>query len=158
LADSQDPTPDQLAARDQWASERWSQFANRRTEYRTELSKFLFVVHSGGAAAVLAYLGQSAITQSAKASASWILGFFVAGLVFIGLVRVTQAIDMGGVFKAFREDYNQYQNGLLTWANLIARDRERYEQFYFPDLLLGISFVVFLIGCVAGYILTPLGR
>src|SRR6266446_6638553 len=69
-----------------YVKERWSQLADLEKEYGQSAFTYLMVVNSGGAAAVLSFMGAMKTTTPIL-GAQWMLALYLLGVILVGIVR-----------------------------------------------------------------------
>lgn len=145
-------TPKELLdSRNQYINERWSQLMILQSKYADEIIKYLFLVNSGGAIAVLSYLGTGSNmldTFYAKMS----LLSFALGIVFVGIVRAFLIHRSYNYLNAWQRDVQKYHKQEISWQELIALDDNRTKNSYWEFVFGYLSALCFIIGIVLGSI------
>lgn len=132
-----------------YANERWRQLYGLQNDWGTEGIKYLLLVNSGAAVAMLAFLGSVAKARDLgwpKAT----LGFFALGIVLIGFLHVLRHYHVSQLFKKWRESVNEYYTDQKEWSRIIEDDNKRSDRFDLALLLAYLSFACFIIGIVIG--------
>ena len=144
-----DDSEDHRKANIGYASERWRQLYGLQNDWGTEGIKFIFLVNSGAAVALLAFLGSVANARDLR----WpkvSLGFFVLGIVLIGLLHALRHYRISKLFKKWRESVNEYYTEQKDWGQIIGEDKKRSEQFDWALLMAYLAFACFITGIVIG--------
>lgn len=144
-----DDSPEHREANIGYANERWRQLYNVQSDWATEGIKYLMLVNSGGAVAMLAFLGS---VEKAR-DLAWpkvTLGFFAMGIVLIGFLHVLRHYRILQLFKKWRESVNEYFTDQKDWSQIIKEDEKRTSQFDWALQLAYISFACFISGIVVG--------
>lgn len=142
-----DDTEDHRKANIGYVMERWRQLYELQYECGTEEIKYLFLVNSGAAVAVLAFLGSVANARDMI----WpkvMLGFFAMGIVLVGFLHVTRLYQVSNVFKAWRVSVNEYYTDQKGWSEITNADIARSAGFGW--VLAHISFLCFIVGIIIG--------
>ena len=132
-----------------YANERWRQLYAVQSDWAADGIKYLMLVNSGGAVAMLAFLGSVAKARDLvwpKAT----LGFFALGIVLIGFLHVLRHYHISQLFKKWRESVNDYFTDKKDWNQIIEEDVIRSSKFDWALLLAYISFGCFITGIVIG--------
>lgn len=133
-----------------YVGKRWSQLSELEIASGTEAIKYLLLVNSGAAVAVLAFLGTSAEVRALM----WpkvMLGTFVLGVVFIGFYQSVRYHRIANIYNGWREGVDSYYNDKLDWENTIREDKARSDAYMIPQVLLAyVSFTCFLVGVIVG--------
>lgn len=144
-----DDSEDHRKANIGYASERWRQLYEIQNDWGTEGIKYLFLVNSGAAVALLAFLGSVANARDLnwpKVS----LGFFASGIVLIGLLHVLRHYHISTLFKTWRESVNEYYTEQKDWSQIIAEDKIMSERFDWALWMAYLSFACFITGIIIG--------
>ena len=116
--------------------------------------RYLFLTNAGGAIAVLSFMGASENVR-AMLGPKWALGFFVMGLILLGILSAYQLHHSAELNNEWRRSLQQYLAGRITWDVLIEGDQERsYLVTGCFGYLLGYgSFLCFSVGSGIGLFL-----
>jgi hypothetical protein len=116
--------------------------------------RYLFLTNAGGAIAVLSFMGASENVR-AVSGPKWALGFFVVGLILLGILSAYQLYHSANLNAQWRRSLQQYLAGRITWDLLIEGDQERsyVVTSYFGYLFGYGSFICFCGGSVIGLVL-----
>lgn len=127
---------------------RWAQLHELEKEWSNQAIKFLMFTNSGGALAVLGFMGASEAARNSR-WAQIALGCFAFGVVFVGILTAFVLHHMGHLFFCWRRDAKQYLDDKLEWGILTSNDEKRSGTRK-PQFILGyVSFGLFFGGCVA---------
>lgn len=132
-----------------YANERWRQLYGLQNDWGTEGIKYLLLVNSGAAVAMLAFLGSVADARKL----SWpitMLGFFALGIVLIGFLHALRHYHVLQLFKKWRESVNEYYTDQKEWSRLINADAARSTRFDWALLMAYASFSCFIVGIIIG--------
>jgi hypothetical protein len=128
---------------------RWAQLYEVEKEWGEKAYKYLMLTNSGGAVAILTFLGTDNATNIPAAKIALVL--FVLGVVLLGAAIARQYHHMEGLFKGYKHDAQEYFRGELEFSNVHERDRERYEPTRLLDYVLPYAcFGCFVVGCLVG--------
>lgn len=144
-----DDTEEHRKANIGYASERWRQLYELQNDWGTEGIKYLLLVNSGAAVAMLAFLGSVAKARDL----SWpkvTLGFFALGIVLVGLLHALRHFHVSQLFKKWRESVNEYYTEQKDWGQIIDEDKKRSERFDWALGMAYLSFACFIAGIVIG--------
>ncbi len=110
--------------------------------------KFLFAAHSGGILAVagIIKIQQMGVTFYPKIA----LTCFVLGLLITALLILKMLFRMYAVDKAWHKNTDEWYEGSINWGELNRRDENLTENDKAEFILATISFVIFLLGALAG--------
>jgi hypothetical protein len=132
-----------------YTNERWRQLYSVQSDWATEGIKYLMLVNSGGAVAMLAFLGSVAKARDL----SWpkaTFGFFALGIVLIGFLHVLRHYHISQLFKKWRESVNEYFTDQKAWNKILEEDLKRSSKYDWALLLAYISFGCFITGIAIG--------
>jgi len=114
--------------------------------------RYLFIVNSGGAAAILGYLGTGRDVIG-HGLARWALCCFVLGIIFIGCVRWTLMLRSYCYCDAWERDALAHAQTQSGWEQFLNNDEKRTAghrlEFIFGYLSIG--------GLIAGLVLGAIG-
>jgi hypothetical protein len=138
-----------LEARNKYISERWEQLYNVSTNAAEEAQKYLFWVNSGGAVAVLGFIGAN--SEAAKSwGAKGALILFCIGLVFVGILHARVTHRFYKLFNDWRKNTALYYNQKIGYSKLTADDEEKTNSDFWEFLIAYFSFGAFLLGLIVG--------
>ena len=116
-----------------------------------EAVKYLFLVNSGGAIAVLGYLG----TDSTKIHAPWAgmaVVLFCLGIVFVGVIRFMLFHRSRSLFESLRQELKACAKGEMKVEAVSSKDEERSEA-RIREILCGYAALsCFILGPICGAI------
>lgn len=132
-----------------YTNERWRQLYSVQSDWATEGIKYLMLVNSGGAVAMLAFLGSVANARDLvwpKAT----LASFALGIVLIGFMHVLRHYHISQLFKKWRESVNDYFTDQKGWNQILEEDLKRSSKYDWALLLAYMSFACFITGITIG--------
>lgn len=132
-----------------YVNKRWEQLYGLGMDFSSEGIKYLLLVNSGAAVAVLAFHGSVAAVRDMV----WpkvMLGFFVMGVIFVGLLHIARYIGISSLFKNWRNSINGYFTDVRDWSDVINDDVDRSKKFDKVVYLAYASFACFVFGAVIG--------
>lgn len=128
-------------------NQRWSQLYHLQKEWADKAINFLFFTNSGGAIAMLGFIGA---TQHVHFLVVLGLGIMLLGLIFVGILVAHVYHQMTGLFEAWRSDVKGYFQDRITWEKL-NKDDELRSKDSILNLYLGyMSLGCFIIGITLG--------
>lgn len=111
--------------------------------------RYLFFVNSGGAIAVLSFLGTK--TEEREMLKPRIaLGLFVLGLVLVGVLNTVIFHRSLSILSRWRCDVESHIRGELSWQDLLQRDHKRSVLILIEYIIAYGSFFCFIAACVLG--------
>lgn len=144
-----DDTDEHREANKSYANERWRQLYGLQNDWGTEGIKYLLLVNSGAAVAMLAFLG-----SVADARKLWwpiaMLGSFASGIVLIGFLHALRHYRVLKLFKKWRESVNDYYTDQKGWGEIFDEDVARSSRFDWTFAMAYLSFACFIIGVIIG--------
>jgi hypothetical protein len=129
--------------------DRWQQLSNAEKEYSSEALKYLFLVNSGAAVAVLAFIGANQ-TFSPPWWAKAMLGSFLSGIVILGFGHAFRVHRMQQTFRSFRHSVPEYYEDKLAWDDVLDRDRKKSAPTFLGYAIPYLSFSCFIAGIAIG--------
>lgn len=132
-----------------YTNERWRQLYSVQSDWAADGIKYLMLVNSGGAVAMLAFLGSVANARNLvwpKAT----LGCFALGIVLIGFLHVLRYYHITQLFKKWRESVHDYVTDQKDWNQVLADDLSRSSKYDWALVLARISFACFVTGIIIG--------
>jgi hypothetical protein len=131
---------------------RWGQLYHLEKEWHAKAWKYLFLCNSGGAIAMLSFLGTKALPLSL-----WLklgLSSFVLGLIVVGICIALRYHSLANLFQKYKEDANNFLLNKLSWEELVERDTQRVKptcwKVFWGNFWPYLSFFLFIIGCLIG--------
>ena len=86
--------------------------------------KYLFLTNSGGAIAILSFMGASESVRS-MSGPKWALGCFVIGVILVGVLYAYQLHHSARLNSEWKKDVNCYLSKSIDWNALIKVDDKR---------------------------------
>jgi hypothetical protein len=133
-----------------YINKRWSQLSDLELSWGGEPIKYLLLVNSGAAAAILTFLGTS---QQVRALL-WpkvMLAAFMLGVVFVGLYQAVRYHRIAHIYKCWRKGVSHYYSDNTGWREMISDDEGRSTAWLtFQISLAYIAFACFLLGVAVG--------
>jgi hypothetical protein len=111
--------------------------------------RYLLLTNSGGAIAVLGFLGGSPAAISLT-SAKIALLFFVIGVVLVGVTTAKQYHEAAYLYEAWQSDVDDYYASKINWTNLRSNDDSRIVVGHWDYVLPYSAFVCFILGSLVG--------
>jgi hypothetical protein len=130
---------------------RWGQLNQFVKEASEQAIKFLFLTNSGGAIAVLSFIGTSDAVRALLAPRI-ALALFSLGVVLSGVIVALRLHQFEWLDKSYRADATNYLDGNLDRAALYGNDKLQTEACIFKvNYLIGyVSFLCFVAGGIVG--------
>jgi hypothetical protein len=130
---------------------RWAQLNELVMEASEQAIKYLFLTNSGGAIAVLSFIGSSSNVRALWAPRI-ALALFSTGVVLAGVLLALRLHEIEWLDKSYRADATKYLEGNLERSTLYSNDTARTEARLFKvNYLVGyISFLCFVSGGIVG--------
>jgi hypothetical protein len=130
---------------------RWKQLHEMTSDASKDAATYLMVTNSGGAIAVLSFMGAMKSINPFP-GAIWILGSFVLGVVLLGIARAVNYYRGYWLFSGWKRDVSKYYADNAEWSALLAEDEKRSDYFVWIDVIAWLSFLCFLTGLLIGFI------
>jgi hypothetical protein len=105
------------AARLKYIDTRWEQLNGLEKEAGERAIKYLMLTNAGGAVAMLSYFGANEEARTLFA-AKFALGFFLLGILFVGILDALILHQLDRIFKHWRQASQQYLENNLDWETL----------------------------------------
>lgn len=137
---------------------RWAQLHKLEEDWGEKVYKYLLLTNSGGAVALLSFLGSGKAPDILWAKVA--LASFVTALVVVGIAVARIYHRMAFLYTQYRNDAASFFTGEIERSQLYERDegRSRKDSFW-ATLLPYTCFGLFIFGCVTGaYALFSSGR
>jgi hypothetical protein len=128
---------------------RWTQLADAFEKSIEDTSKYLLLVNSGAAVAVLTFIGTDERIRE-MTWPTWMLFSFTLGVIFCGLALIFRVNRLNKLFSAWRADVADHSAGKLDWENLINRDAGRADAKNLTSLFRNLAFFCFVAGVIIG--------
>jgi hypothetical protein len=137
------------AARLKYIDTRWEQLNGLEKEAGERAIKYLMLTNAGGAVAMLSYFGANEEARTLFA-AKFALGFFLLGILFVGILDALILHQLDRIFKHWRQASQPYLENNLDWETLDQRDDDLSYRVW-PQYLVGYtSFFCLIAGAIAG--------
>ena len=104
--------------------QRWRQLYELEKQWGEEAFKFLFLINSGGSIAMLSFIGAFSGGTN-KIYLKVALGFFVAGVILVGICLARTVHQMNYLFRSYRIDVNKFLSNEICRETLEERDEKR---------------------------------
>lgn len=135
--------------RNEYIANRWGQLYELEKSAVEVVYRYLFFVNSGGAVAVLGYLGNAEEARGLIGMQVSLAGF-VFGIIFLGVTYAIQVHNLGAIFESFKNDVSKYQRNRLSYEKLNENDFNKSKVHLIDYVVPYTSAVCFLVGCSAG--------
>jgi len=132
-----------------YVKERWSQLADLEKEYGQSAFTYLMVVNSGGAAAVLSFMGAMKTTTPIPGS-QWMLALYLLGVILVGIVRALSYYRIAWRYARWRDGVRRLYREEWGWEELQRDDESLGWSFWPIDAVAWGSFVSFLVATGIG--------
>lgn len=132
-------------------NQRWRQLYELEKEWGERSLRYLFLTNSGGAIAILGFLGgyPTAIKMlGAKIS----LISFVFGVLLVGVSTAKQFHHMSRLLKSYKSDVENYCADKITWIHLYEEDKKRAVDNFWDYAIPYSAFGCFIVGSFSGAI------
>jgi len=130
-------------------SRRWKQLYDLEKERAETAIKYLLLTNSGGAVAVLSFMGASEKARTSFGPKFALLCFLI-GIILIGIFNIIQYYHIAKLFVLWKRDSEKYFENHSEWKKLIDDDTERSKTIIWSHLVAHISFLMFILGCIFG--------
>lgn len=128
--------------------ERQTEFYEARKEYGLEILKYLFLTNSGGAIAVLAFIGTQQNRTAPGAIGALIL--FSTGLLLLGIARICYFFSLNLTFLSYVDLSEKYFKGEIFLEELVDDNDKRTKWKFWEFALPGLSFLCLVLGSIVG--------
>ena len=135
----------------EYINRRWSQLCALEKEWAERATKYLLATNSGGAVAVLSFLGASAKARSLTGPAIALV-LFLLGVVLVGIFNAYQYHRISNLFYGWKKDSENYFANKISWDLLIEEDEKRTKPSRLAYCLCYGAFLSFIVGCICGAI------
>lgn len=130
---------------------RWGQLYELEKEWGERVYKYLLLANSGGAVAMLSFLGTGKATHvmaSQMALVAFVLGVIITGC---GLARIYHRME--GLLSKYKRDVRQFFADEIDYGEVLQRDESRSDKEPIMAYILPYAaFGLFIGGCaVAAY-------
>jgi hypothetical protein len=128
---------------------RWSQLNTLRNQWIEKALAFLFLTNTGGAAAILTFIGNSDEARRI-CGPRFALVCFALGIIVVGIFIAVQFHRFNDMFKGYHSGSGEYLSGQIEWEKLEKDDDARSKVHSIDYVWPYISFILFILGCIAG--------
>jgi len=137
----------------QYVNTRWKQLYEMVAGTSKDAITYLMVTNSGGAIAVLSFMGAMKSINPIP-GALCMLASFVTGVVLIGFGRGVVYYRAYWLFSGWRSGVTKYYADTIEWGELVDEDNKRSRYFIWADIIAWLSFFCFLTGLAIGFVST----
>ena len=110
--------------------------------------KMLFIINSGGAIAILSYMGSS--DSVITGTIVFALCCFFIGIILVGILIARAVHCMNNLYEGWKKDVSKFYKDEIDWEKLTESDEKRVPN-ELPDFIIGYaSFAAFIIGSIVG--------
>jgi len=133
----------------EWAERRSNQLLRLVEDTELRILRYLMVTNSGGAIALLSFLGTSEYARSLP-GLKFSLALFIIGIIICGVLATYGAHHMSHLFRDFKKDLSDFYEDEYEWKEFFDRDsgRSKYAGWVLP--LAYIAFGCFIVGSSIG--------
>jgi hypothetical protein len=130
---------------------RWSQINTLRNQWIEKALRFLVLTNAGGAVAVLSFIGNSDEARQ-MCGPRIALGCFAAGIIIAGIFIAVQFNRFDSMYKGYNSDSAKYFSDKIEWDQLRKDDDDRSRPHSIDYVWPYMSFGLFILGCIAGWL------
>ena len=130
-------------------NQRWGQLCGLETKWSDDALNKLFLTNSGGAVAVLSFIGALGVDKIN----CWVkisLAFFTFGLLLVILNSALLYHLMDRLFTSYRADANAFLSNNLDWEILNQNDNTRSLTPIYLIIIGWASFIFLILGVIFG--------
>ena len=131
------------------ATERWAQINTLRNQWIEKALRFLILTNAGGAVAVLSFIGNSDEARR-MFGPRFALSCFALGIIVAGIFIAIQFHRFDFMFRGYHSDSAKYFSDEIEWDELKKNDDDRSGPHSIDYVWPYISFILFILGCIAG--------
>jgi uncharacterized integral membrane protein len=142
-------TAEVRAQRADYVKGRWEQLADLQKMWIERVIRYLFIINSGGAVAMLTFMS----SHTAIAESPWALSMlllFVIGVILVGVLQIFNMHFINRLYALWREEVEKFYGDDLNWEVLISADADRSGEPAIVYVLGYISFGCFITAAVIG--------
>jgi len=132
-----------------YIDERWGQLSNMAQEASQRAVNLLFLINSGGAVAMLSFMGASEKIRT-LAGPKYSLGIFVLGIILTAILNAYILHRLEWIFTNWRKDVRGYYEDQINWQDLNKADDERSWSNNIEYVLGYAAFACFIVGAIFG--------
>lgn len=141
---------EQWDSHNKYIEERWKDLSDYTHEWSKESLKMLFLTNSGGAVAILTFIG-TASTVRAEFWPWLMLGFFCFGIILLQIFHGLLYYKVGWMFECFRKDTIRLYADKLEWDEFHDKDDARADKFTWFDIFPIAAGLCFITAVVIGF-------
>jgi hypothetical protein len=130
-------------------TERRTEINTLRNQWIEKALRFLILTNAGGAVAVLSFIGNSDDARR-MFGPRFALSCFAAGIVVAGIFIAIQFHRFDSIFRGYRSDSAKYFSDQIEWKELRKGDSHRSAPHSIDYVWPYFSFILFILGCIAG--------
>lgn len=131
-----------------YINQRWGQLYSLEKEWSDRAVNFLFLTNSGGAIAMLSFIGATGGKEHQLVV--WGLCIMLLGLMFLGFLIAMVYHQMSGLFESWRKDVKEFFADRISLEKLYEDDTARARNSLINLILAYSSFACFAIGIALG--------
>jgi hypothetical protein len=128
---------------------RWAQLNQLTLDFTDRCIRYLFITNTGGALAIITYIGSAGIDK-ANAHHKSALILFVAGVIYAGILNVLLLLFSESLSKDWKSDSNDFYTDKIHYDELFELDDTRAElgvKYYYVGYC---AFAFFIFGSLIG--------
>ena len=142
--------PDSRKQQVDYINQRWAQLYNLEKEWSDKAVNFLFLTNSGGAIAMLGFIG--ATGGKVHQLVVWGLCIMLFGLILLGCLIAVVYHQMSGLFEVWRMDVREFFADRISLEKLLEDDTARAKNSLINLIFAYSSFICFIIGIILGVV------
>lgn len=135
--------------RAEYIDDRWRELSEMQREAGRSAITYLMVCNSGGAVAVLSFMGAMKTTTPFQTAPAMLL-FFVLGIIIVGFGRALAFYRVTARYKRWREAVHHFYRDEWTFEKAVEHDVAMGTGYPLGDAMGWAAFACFLIGVVLG--------
>jgi hypothetical protein len=137
-----------------YVTDRWKGLAELKRDAGSTAATYLMVTNSGGAAAVLSYMG-ALKTSTPFVHAPAMLLAFVLGVILVGVGRGMAYYRVAARFDRWQHAVEMFYKGDWTWEQVLEHDAAMGHTYIPGDVVAWAAFLCFLTGAWLGLASLP---
>lgn len=141
----------QRKQREEFINQRWSELHALEKECGNRALRYLLLTNSGGAIAILGFLGTSKIAIEMM-GVKIALVLFVLGILLIGASMGKQYHHVSRLFTAWKKNVHTYFQDEMEYQSLLDKDDKIAVEDIWDFAIPYSSLACFICGCIAGAI------
>lgn len=142
-------SPEERATNVAYIDHRWKELADLQREAAASATTYLMVANSGGAVAVLSFMGAMKTTMP-FAYAHGMLAAFLAGIVLVGIGKAVAYYHVTVRYRRWRDAVEHFFRDEWTWEQVLQHDRFMGWNYIVGDIIAWASFGCFVAGVGLG--------